>query len=97
MEDSKRSIDTFKPKLHVPIFIMHECGITSSATEFSNNYKNQLVDVHNKEATDFFNKKVNELSTIHKIESIHFHLILLPIPDKSKLVDWYQNSFLGVK
>ncbi|MGL4767937.1 MAG: HamA C-terminal domain-containing protein [Formosimonas sp.] len=95
--DSQRCIDKFKPKLHVPIFIMHECGITKSATELTDEYKGKLEDKHSQDAIKFFVKKIETLNGINKIDCIHFHLILLPIPNKSALTDWYQKSFLGVR
>jgi hypothetical protein len=96
LNDSQRTIDTFKPKLHVPIFIMHECGVTKAATELTDAYKQNLEGKHRQDAIKFFGQKVQKLKAVHKVDCIHFHLVLLPIPNKSALIDWYQNSLLGV-
>lgn len=96
LDDSQRTIDTFKPKLHVPIFIMHECDVTKAATELTDAYKKDLENKHWLDAINFFGKKIAKLEDVHNVGCIHFHLVLLPIPNKSALIDWYQNSFLGV-
>lgn len=37
--DENTSIDEIKPKLHIPILLLHECQITASTTEMSDEYK----------------------------------------------------------
>ena len=81
------SIDKLKPKLHIPILLLHECDITKNTTEMSEEYKNNIKAYHIKQAENYFTKQINQLSSIHKYESITFHLILFPVPEKERIAD----------
>ena len=86
--DQDRSIDVIKPKLHIPILLLHQCGKTKSAKEMDENYKEKIKRMHIKKANDYFAKQVDALKDIvHKYEEIHFHLILFPVADKDAIVE----------
>ena len=84
----RASIDDLKPKLHIPILLLHQCEITKSCKEMSDEYINHIIDYHKDRAQAFFTKQISKLSeSINKYSSITFHLILFPIPDKKIIVD----------
>ncbi|MCZ5699298.1 SAVED domain-containing protein [Escherichia coli] len=55
----KNSIDLLKPKIHVPIFILHECQLTKVATSMSSDYIDDIVEYHKNRAIAFFKNKLN--------------------------------------
>ena len=84
---SQNSIDTLKPRLHIPILLLHECTITKGCKLLTDAYKASIVDFHKKRAKAYFKKQVKELSgTIAQYSDINFHMILFPVPDKSEIV-----------
>lgn len=95
----RESIDLLKPKLHIPILLLHECEITQKQTEISTEYKAELIEYHKNRAESFFKKQLNKIGTIPHYSQIKFHLILFPIPLKKTIVDrfvsmadFYKNS-----
>lgn len=88
----RESIDNIKPKLHVPILIVHECEITAKNNRFNDEYKQRIIDLHKDRATAYFRKQINSLSEIDMYEIITFHLILLPVPSKKQIVDRFVNK-----
>lgn len=93
----RESIDNIKPKLHVPILIVHECEITAKNNRFNDEYKQKIIDFHKDRATAYFKKQINSLSEIDMYESITFHLILLPVPNKKQIVDRFVNKVKAFK
>jgi hypothetical protein len=88
----QNSIDALKPRLHIPILLLHECGITKSCTALTGRYKASIVDFHKQRAKAYFKKQVLELgTTISQYSDISFHIILFPVPDKEEIV----NKFLA--
>lgn len=84
----RASIDDLKPKLHIPILLLHQCEITKRFNEKSEEYINQIIDYHKNRAQAFFSKQISKLSkSINKYSSITFHLILFPVPDKETIVE----------
>jgi hypothetical protein len=83
----KSSIDSIKPKLHIPILLLHECEHTSSCTMLSDSYKQSVINFHHQRATAYFKKHLKALKNIHLYEKITFHLILFPVPDKAPIID----------
>jgi hypothetical protein len=81
------SIDKLKPKLHIPILLLHECSKTKDCTELTDNYKNNIIAYHKDRAQSYFSKQISKIGTIHKYSDITFHLILFPVPDKKEIVD----------
>lgn len=88
-----KSLDYMKPKLHIPILLLHQCGKTASATLMDDSYRDKIIKKHYKKANEYFEKQVTALKdVVHMYESIQFHLILFPVPDKDAIVD----DFLSV-
>lgn len=94
-----KSLDTLKPRLHVPILILHQCQLTNACTEMSAGYRDGLRTEHTERATAYFQQQIAQLSTLHLYKSITFHVILFPIPDKAQVVNgflttakWYRDS-----
>lgn len=84
---NKSSIDELKPKLHIPIFIMHECEITKKATCINEKYIEDMLSFHRERATAYFKKQINKLKGyVHLYSDITFHIVLFPVPDKEKIV-----------
>lgn len=91
--DQDRTIDALKPKLHIPILLLHQCGKTASATRMDDAYLEKVKRKHIKKANEYFGKQVEALKDIVDLyEAIHFHLILFPVPDKDAIV----NEFLDL-
>ena len=91
--DQDRSIDALKPKLHIPILLLHQCKSTAAATQMDAAYLDAIRKKHLKIANEYFEKQVGVLKDIvHQYEVIHFHLILFPVPDKEVIV----NEFLDL-
>jgi len=95
----RESIDLIKPKLHIPILLLHECEITQKQSAISDEYKNELIDYHKNRAESFFKKQLNKIGGIPHYSQIKFHLILFPVPLKKTIVekfvsmaDFYKNS-----
>lgn len=40
---------------------------------------------------------INKLSSVHKYSEINFHLILFPVPDKTKIVNWFISQAKNLK
>jgi hypothetical protein len=87
------SIDELKPKLHIPILLLHECSKTKAATDLTDNYKDEIIAYHKDRAASYFSKQINKLgNAIHKYSDITFHLILFPVPDKEAIVNKFISS-----
>ena len=87
------SMDSLKPRLHIPILLLHECSITAAAKEMDDGYRQKLRDYHVNRATAYFDKQVKALSdNVTKYSSIKFHIILLPVPDRKELVKRFTNA-----
>lgn len=86
------SIDQIKPKLHIPILLLHQCEITSAAVELTDDYRNNIKTYHLDRAKAYFNKQIESLEgTVTKYSDITFHIILFPVPDREKVV----NEFIA--
>lgn len=93
------SMDNIKPKIHIPILLLHQCEITNSETCMSDEYKNKIIEYHKERAIKYFTKQLNKKDRIHLYEKITFHLIIFPIPNKNMIVktflnhiDFYKNN-----
>lgn len=87
------SIDDLKPKLHKPILLLYECTITKKFNELSDELKKQLYDYHLERVKSYFSKQIKKLKEkIHKYDSIHFHVIILPVPCKNKIIDKFVEN-----
>lgn len=88
----KESIDKIKPKLHVPILLLHECEITENQTCMSDEYREKIKKYHKQRAQSYFKKQLQKLgNTLSMYSQIKFHIILFPVPSKQKIV----NSFIS--
>jgi len=86
------SLDDLKPKIHVPILLLHECKITKDSKELKQEYKDAIIAAHKVSANKHFKKQIEKLSdNIFKYSDISFHLILFPVPNKQQIID----SFVG--
>lgn len=56
------SMDNLKPRLHIPILLLHECSITAGAKEMDDGYRQKLRDYHLDRATAYFKKQIEALS-----------------------------------
>lgn len=83
------SIDSIKPKLHIPILLLHECEITQKQTTLTDSYRSELIDYYKNRAESFFKKQINKIGDIPYYSEIKFHLILFPVPLKKTIVDQF--------
>jgi hypothetical protein len=95
----RESIDNIKPKLHIPILLLHECEITKKQNAISDAYKKELIEFHRNRAEAFFKKQIRKLGALPLYSEIKFHLILFPVPLKNTIIDrfvsmadFYKNS-----
>lgn len=90
---NKSSIDDLKPRLHIPILIMHECEITAKSTQADEHYKSEVLSFHCDRATSYFKKQIKKLKdSVHLYSDITFHIILFPVPNKDKIVDMFVKN-----
>ncbi|ATJ91015.1 MULTISPECIES: HamA C-terminal domain-containing protein [Acetobacter] len=89
---SQVSIDHLKPKIHVPILIIHQCAETAKCVELSEEYRKVICAYHKERAEAYFSKQISESSKVHKYGDIQFHLILFPVPNKKAIVDTFLRA-----
>lgn len=82
----KTSIDELKPKLHIPILLLHECSITKAQDSLTDEYRKKIRKYHKDRAEAYFKKQIKKCSGIHKYCDIQFHIILFPVPQKEPIV-----------
>jgi hypothetical protein len=90
--DTRNSIDDLKPRLQVPILLLHECELTRGAAAFTNEYRDQLVASHKERATAYFKKQVDAMSGTHLYSAVRFHVILFPVPSKAAIVERFVEA-----
>jgi hypothetical protein len=83
------SIDLLKPKLNIPILILHECEKTKLCTEMSSNYRNEVKNYHKERAYAYFEKQIDKLKAISKYSEIKFHIILFPVASKKNIIETF--------
>lgn len=81
------SLDDIKKRLHVPILILFECEITSTASKMSKEYQDK-IKTHHLDIASRYVKKQNELlkAEVWGYADISFHMILFPVPEKDSIV-----------
>lgn len=97
---SNVSMDDIKPKLHVPIMLLHECTITKSANSMNDDYRSKIREYHLSRAEAYFDKQVKAMAKqVSCYSSVNFHIILFPVPSKkevikrfSKIVEFYREG-----
>lgn len=85
------SIDKLKPKLNIPILLLHECSITKINNDFTELYIDEIKKYHTERTESYFKKQIDKFGTLHKYSEITFHLILFPVPEKEPIV----SSFIA--
>ena len=71
---SKESLDSLKPKLHIPILLLHECVLTKNEKEISEEYKKSIIQEHKERAQVYFEKQIQKISDkVYKYSEITFH------------------------
>lgn len=86
------SLDALKPRLCVPILLLHECALTRDASEWSDSYVDDLCQFHIERAVAYFSRQVASLE--HKItryREISFQLILFPVPNKAEVISRFER------
>lgn len=89
---NQKSIDSLKPKLHIPILLLHECQITQKQTELTDAYKDEIKKYHKDRTETYFKMQIKKISTIHKYSEIKFHVILFPVPHKYMIVNHFISN-----
>lgn len=84
---NQNSIDHLKPKIHIPILLLHECNITRQTKNLSDEYKESIIAYHKERTTSYFKKQKEKIGSIFGYSDVNFHLILLPVPDKKEIID----------
>lgn len=90
--DNRESIDYLKPKIHIPVLILHECNFTSRAKEITLRYREDMIKYHKERAESYFLKQLSKSDSVHKYTDLNFHIILFPVPDKKKIVDKFVDA-----
>lgn len=91
--DHAVSIDEIKPRLNVPILILHACEETKGAHAISEEYKASMIGRHRERAKAYLEQQLAKLGgTVNLYESINFHVILLPVPDKELVVSRFLKA-----
>lgn len=81
------SIDAIKPKLNIPILLLHECEITKSHSAMNDSYRNEIREFHKDRATKYFAKQIRKLAqAVNQYSEIKFHILLIPVPCKRTVV-----------
>jgi hypothetical protein len=88
----RKSIDSLKSKLHIPILLLHECEITKKQKILSTDYKSEIIEYHKKRAESYFKKQISRFGGLHKYSEIKFHLILFPVPSKKEIVERFVST-----
>jgi hypothetical protein len=86
------SIDSIKSIINIPILILHECEITASTTELTEDYVEAIKRYHEDRAVSYFSKQISSLVGVHKYEEIRFHLILFPVPKKEPIIETFVST-----
>lgn len=90
---ARNSMDLIKPKVHVPILLLHECAITASAREMDETYRGNIRKYHLDRAMTYFKKQIHTLAGVVTMYSeVKFHVILFPVPDRGKLIEKFSKE-----
>ncbi|MFC6101236.1 HamA C-terminal domain-containing protein [Olivibacter domesticus] len=87
------SIDILKPRLHIPILLLHQCEFTSKQSIMNDAYKQDLINYHAARAEAYFKKQIETLKIkVHLYEQIAFHIILFPVPTKAYITEKFVST-----
>lgn len=95
--NNKNSIDSIKPKIIIPILLLHECPITASTSMPSIAYLDSLRQYHQQRAVAYFKKQIVELQTVFLYSQVRFHLILFPVPKKQPIIEKFVKTVESFK
>lgn len=93
----RKSIDKLKPKIHIPILLLHQCNHTCKAKFINDAYKDEVTKWHKDRAEAFFKKQIKHLSDVIRYADVTFHLILFPVPKKTEVVDKFVSKVKAFK
>ena len=93
----QESIDTIKPKIHIPILLLHECLITKGTNCLSDDYKASIIAFHKERAHSYFKKQLDQMRSLFKYGEIKFHLMLFPVPSKKNVVEKFVSNVVFYK
>lgn len=94
----KVSMDSIKPRINVPILLLHECPITASASALTAAYRAALVESHKARATAYFERQIKALAhTVNLYDQVKFHIILFPVPNREELVKVFSSHAKHLK
>jgi hypothetical protein len=94
---SDASLDDLKPRLHVPILLLHECGLTQNCDQLTDEYKRKIIEHHKDRTAAYFTKHLAELTSIFLYDKIRFHVILFPVPQKKPIVERFLANIAHYK
>lgn len=91
--DTKNSIDYLKPKIHIPILLLHQCTITANEESLCEKYMQNIKNYHLNRAQSYFEKQIVALaSKVYMYSEISFHIILFPVPNKKDIVNKFVET-----
>lgn len=82
-----RSLDLLKPRLHIPVLLLHECAVTARTITITDLYRAELQAHLRTRAESYFSKQATKIGSMIGYGDVHFHLIAFPVPDKKQIVD----------
>ena len=88
-----RSIDLLKPHLHIPIMILYESHLTKRTSSYTEEYKSEMIAYYKERVTAYLKRQLDKcVGKVHDYEKITFHIMLFPVPDKTKIVNDFMNT-----
>lgn len=91
--DNKNSMDSLKPKINIPILLLHECSITQFSHGITDEYLAAIKSHHTERATIYLQKQHKTLKDeIFSYTDITFHVILFPVPKKEPIINKFVSS-----
>jgi hypothetical protein len=95
--DPSSSLDHLKQVLNIPILILYECSETNNHTQLSDDYREKIKTQQIENIKRYFTKHYEECKNIFLYQSIKFHLILFPVPNKQNIVDQFNKKIQNFK
>ncbi len=89
---NKESIDYLKPRIHIPIFILHECEFTAQCNKMSDDYRKSVIEYHRARANSYFKKQIKTIGKLFGYGDVKFHIILFPVPSKDEIVNKFVKN-----
>lgn len=87
------SIDKLKPHLHVPIMILYESARTKRETSYNLEYVEEMKAYYKDKLTAYVQKQILKcMNSVANYESITFHVLLFPVPDKDNIVTHFKET-----